>query len=52
MLLVIFSNKCPYKKNKGNKEYESKKKKKIQKGRRNKNYFLRQVSAPRKTIPH
>jgi hypothetical protein len=31
-----FSNKCSYKKNKGNEEHDSKKKNKIQKGRRNK----------------
>jgi hypothetical protein len=32
-----FSNKCPYKKNKGNEDGDSKKKKQIQKGRRSKN---------------
>jgi hypothetical protein len=36
-----FVNKCPYEKNKGNEEYDSKNKNKIQKGRRNKNIFLK-----------
>jgi hypothetical protein len=35
-----FANKCPYKKKKGNEEYDSKNKKQIQKGRRNKKIFF------------
>jgi hypothetical protein len=36
-----FSNKCPYKKNKGNEEDDSKTKNKIQMGRRNNFFFLK-----------
>jgi hypothetical protein len=46
-----FDNKCPYKNKEINKEYGSKKKKKIEKGRRDKKVFSRKVSTPR-TIVH
>jgi hypothetical protein len=47
-----FASKCPYKNKESNEEDDSKNKKKIQKGRRNKNKFSRKVSAPRKTVHH